>query len=296
MFPSSLSSENEHLPAPKYGQDGSRASQSSSVVDIQFCQYDRQFDRLSDPEKAQTIIMLLELLPPVKEMRDYLLRQSQKGEPKLKHWVDRINPASRSILRWIISSNRSVILQVDSVPEEPSQTESVPNISANETSPRLDQKVTGMDSWIQFRFAQGSPDKEQRFIDSLKSMSSKLNPRYPTLFAWHGSSVSNWSSIISTGLDFNDTVNGRAYGHGCYFSQDLTVSHGYSSRAPIPAWPGSQLQISTALAMTEIVNSPLDYTSRTPYLVVQHVDWIQCRYLFVNRVPTNQTQRPVKPK
>ena len=36
-----------------------------------------------------------------------------------------------------------------------------------------------------------------------------------------------------------------------------------------------------AICLNEIVNSPQEFTSNTPHLVVQHVDWIQCRYLFV---------------
>jgi len=37
---------------------------------------------------------------------------------------------------------------------------------------------------------------------------------YPTLFAFHGSSVKNWSSILRQGLHFRETINGRAYGNG----------------------------------------------------------------------------------
>lgn len=36
-----------------------------------------------------------------------------------------------------------------------------------------------------------------------------------------------------------------------------------------------------AICLNEIVNAPQEFTSATPHLVVQHVDWIQCRYLFV---------------
>lgn len=36
-----------------------------------------------------------------------------------------------------------------------------------------------------------------------------------------------------------------------------------------------------AICLNEIVNAPQEFTSNTPHLVVQHVDWIQCRYLFV---------------
>lgn len=35
------------------------------------------------------------------------------------------------------------------------------------------------------------------------------------------------------------------------------------------------------MSLNEIVNCPTKFASFTPYLVVQFVDWIQCRYLFV---------------
>lgn len=35
------------------------------------------------------------------------------------------------------------------------------------------------------------------------------------------------------------------------------------------------------MSLNEIVNCPTKFASSSPYLVVQHVDWIQCRYLLV---------------
>jgi ubiquitin-conjugating enzyme E2 Q len=122
------------------------------------------------------------------------------------------------------------------------------------------------------------------------------------MFAWHGSRLANWHSIIRTGLDFLEPLNGRAYGHGVYHSQDLNTSLGYSSNhhgytqnvSGISAftdttdllkasatWAGSEIEIRQAICLNEIVNKPEKFVSSNPHLVVQHVDWIQCRYLFV---------------
>ena len=46
-------------------------------------------------------------------------------------------------------------------------------------------------------------------------------------------------------------------------------------------WPGSELKVSTAISLNEIVNSPNEFVSQRPYLVVAQLDWIQTRYLFV---------------
>jgi ubiquitin-conjugating enzyme E2 Q len=42
------------------------------------------------------------------------------------------------------------------------------------------------------------------------------------------------------------------------------------------------------MSLNEIVNCPSQFISSNPYLVVQHLDWIQCRYLLV-QVSQNTT-------
>ena len=39
--------------------------------------------------------------------------------------------------------------------------------------------------------------------------------------------------------------------------------------------------INSAMSLNEIINCPSQFQSINPYLVVQHIDWIQCRYLLV---------------
>lgn len=46
-------------------------------------------------------------------------------------------------------------------------------------------------------------------------------------------------------------------------------------------WPQSDLKISAVMSLNEIVNCPSKFTSAKPHIVVHEVDWIQCRYLFV---------------
>lgn len=166
--------------------------------------YDQMFDDLDDARKAESIIMLLETLPTIKELQSYLVKQSRSSEPNLRMWKDRVSPAALGILRWIIASNRSCIVQVDICP---GQSES--EIATSKI--RLDQKCSNVDeNYVQFRFAQGAPDKELRFLNALKAQQAKLPPKYPTMFAWHGSPLHNWHSIIRHGLDFKETYHGRA--------------------------------------------------------------------------------------
>ena len=206
-------------------------------------------------------------------MKDYLQGKAGK-ELSLHKWSDRISPAAIGVLRWIIASNRSCIVQVDS-------------IESGSRPP--EERVSGMPEWIQFRFAQGAPDKEQRFIQSVQDTTG--GSAYPTLFAWHGSPLYNWHSIVREGLHFQDTSHGRVYGHGVYHATNVQVSLGYSgyyepgystsSSGTAYGWPHSQLRITQAVALNEIVNAPSQFVSKSPHLVVAQLDWIQTRYLFV---------------
>ncbi|CAF9940730.1 hypothetical protein IMSHALPRED_002143 [Imshaugia aleurites] len=108
------------------------------------------------------------------------------------------------------------------------------------------------------------------------------------------SPLHNWHGIVREGLHFEKADHGRAFGDGVYHSLQANTSVGYSNmghlfRYPdgddfmsIPGeWPQSELKISQAIALNEIVNAPSQFVSRSPHLVVAQLDWIQSRYLFV---------------
>lgn len=95
-------------------------------------------------------------------------------------------------------------------------------------------------------------------------------------------------SILRYGLDFKDVINGRAYGNGVYFSQNYGVSQGYAAHDATSRWPNSALSISSMISLCEIVNAPEQFVSSNPFLVVGQVDWIQCRYLFAQQLPSQE--------
>lgn len=247
----------------------------SQLPEISFAVYDQNFDDLDDFEKASSICMMLDNLPSVQQMGDFL-RSKGGQDTSLRNWADRISPAALGVLRWIIASNRSCIIQVDSL---------------DGSSRKSEERVSGMVGWMQFRFAQGAPDKEQRFVTSIKETTEQQ--RYPTMFAWHGSPLHNWHGIVREGLHFKKADHGRAFGDGCYHSLEASTSLGYSGwyggrsytgyddNLISGQWPHSQLRISQAISLNEIVNAPAQFKSRSPHLVVAQLDWIQSRYLFV---------------
>lgn len=238
---------------------------SNEFCPASFYIYDQNFDDLTEAQKREAIGALLDVLPSIQDMRKYLLRKAQST---LSTWVDRLSPAALGILRWIIASNRACILQVCDEEEAGD-------------GRRAEDRLYGMAGWAQFRFAMGAPDKERRFVQAVRTTTERLQLKYPTLFAWHGSPLQNWHSIIREGLHFNDTLHGRAFGNGVYHAPDVNTSLGYSQFGGLGNWSMSELKMSQALALNEIVNAPKEFVSQTPHLVVAQLDWIQTRYLFI---------------
>lgn len=183
----------------------------SSVGDIipghlVFCDADLD-DIQSVYDKAFSMLIILATFPSVADMKQHLIDNQQ-----LFNW-NRMPRAAVDLLRWIMASNRSYIVQVDD--ESPTDADAVP-------SP---EKIYGVDGWIQFRFAQGSLEKENRFNEVLKS----IDKPQKTLVAWHGSALGNWHSIIRQGLNYNITLHGRSYGDGIYFARQFQTSLSYTA-------------------------------------------------------------------
>lgn len=245
--------------------------------------FNHNFDELPNDQKSKSILALLDTIPSVKEMQHYLTTHSVGQDSLLRQWRDRISPAALNVLRWIIASNRSCIMQVDTVF----------GADAAKMSESSEERVTGMDEYMQFRFAQGAPDKEQRFIDCVQKHTA--NKPYPTIFAWHGSPLENWHSIIREGLHFRETLHGRAYGNGVYMSPMAATSLGYTNMhmgVPVSGWPNSELKITSAMSLNEVVNHPEEFASKSPHLVVGNIDWIQTRYLLVKTSAPHSKDHP----
>ncbi|KAF6819978.1 ubiquitin conjugating enzyme [Colletotrichum sojae] len=240
--------------------------------DAEMSFYDHDLDDLPQASQREALLAIVQTIPPILELRNFLLGHKDFTLDK----CSRLTKSALALLRWIVASNRSFIVQLDDRLGDDDVENSIGNLA--KTKDREDEKIDGIDdSWVQFRFAQGSPEKEHRFKQALEK---QTRGNCPTIFAWHGSPLSNWHSIIRSGLDFNDTLHGRAYGHGVYFSNTFQTSSSYSG-CVVGGWINSELNIQAALSLCEIVNRPLEFRSSNPYYVVDKVDWIQCRYLLV---------------
>ncbi|KAL4946996.1 hypothetical protein BDW69DRAFT_204886 [Aspergillus filifer] len=239
---------------------------------VQFVTYDTDFASLTESQKPLVVLNLLNTIPSVTEMKAYIDQKHGGHLRQLSQWKERIHLSALYMLQWIIGSNRSVIMYDDDPQHQ----------------------VSGMSTYLQFRFAQGAPDKEQRFVEAVNKTAKRRGFRYPTLFAWHGTSLHNWHSILREGLHYRDVVHGRSFGNGIYMSREFHTSLGYCSmhmyrdmNGSSNQWSNSELKCTMAISLNEVVNAPDEFVSQSPHYVVQKLDWVQPRYLFVQCGRTN---------
>lgn len=191
---------------------------SADRVRVMLFQHNKDIDEIQITDRDYNLIQLTRMIPSVEEMRSYLL---ERPGSSLSLWKG-MNSSTLALLNWIVASNRSFIVQDGPIPDGQSP------VGGAADSPSI---VQGMGAgWMQFRFAQGSPEKEEAFFKELtKLKETNGQPKmHPSLFAWHGSPLENWHSIIRTGLDFSTTLHGRAYGNGVYLGKEFSTSQGYT--------------------------------------------------------------------
>lgn len=159
-------------------------------------------DELDDDDlKRAGIASLIAELPPIKEMRSWLLGEDMSADERMmlrtRKLIDMrdaaVSASAWRLLRFIVASNTSYLKLIEDD----------------------DELVQGVPAeYRQFRFIVGDPAKEHRLAESIKA-AQQDDPNavtYPTLYAWHGSAVKNWASILRQGLHFKEMINGRAYG------------------------------------------------------------------------------------
>ncbi|XP_013876983.1 poly [ADP-ribose] polymerase 6 [Austrofundulus limnaeus] len=128
-------------------------------------------------------------------------RMAQGPYSEIKKQMDKIDPLAHPLLQWILASNRSHIVKLP-----------------------LNKQLKFMRTPHQFLLLCSPPSKELRFQTARKLHGST--------FAFHGSHIENWHSILRKGL-LNASytklqLHGAAYGKGIYLSPISNISFGYS--------------------------------------------------------------------
>jgi len=211
-----------------------------------------------DKTKPQEVVDLLQQCPPVLELNTWL----QAGTFHEKCFA--ISPLLYPLLRWIVATNRAHLKQ-------------------------LDQNLD-MGTEFQFILKSTTPEKEQIF------QQAKIEHEN-SFFAWHGSPLGNWHSILRVGLkNYSDTVhqrNGRAYGPGIYMAVDAVTSLGYA--AGYATWKNSQFGTQLkCVALCEVINygSPTNCLGRVhrpncshctgaPFYRIEAEEYVITRFFFI---------------
>ncbi|KAF8129886.1 hypothetical protein EV363DRAFT_1432403 [Boletus edulis] len=232
------------------------ANADISVDDDGLCELDSLI--LGDMRKATA--ELLSSLPPIKEMKEYLQRQSSAGNTRarVKDMDPDVLPAAWSALRWCVASCTAHVQEL--------------------TEP--EDRLSNLDKYRQFRFLVGAPDREKKFLNALPEGD------HPAVFAFHGSPLRNWHSIIRHGLWVKGALHGRSHGNGVYFCQDASVSLTSYAQRSSTLWKNSTIKPTSCCTLAEIVNRRRQFVyDSPPYFVVDKTEWIMCRYLLVQTAP-----------
>ncbi|XP_063667311.1 protein mono-ADP-ribosyltransferase PARP8 isoform X5 [Pan troglodytes] len=120
---------------------------------------------------------------------------------EIKKQMDKQDPLAHPLLQWVISSNRSHIVKLP-----------------------INRQLKFMHTPHQFLLLSSPPAKESNFRAAKKLFGST--------FAFHGSHIENWHSILRNGLVVASNtrlqLHGAMYGSGIYLSPMSSISFGYS--------------------------------------------------------------------
>lgn len=197
---------------------------------------------------------------------------------EIKKQMDKQDPLAHPLLQWVISSNRSHIVKLP-----------------------VNRQLKFMHTPHQFLLLSSPPAKESNFRAAKKLFGST--------FAFHGSHIENWHSILRNGLVVASNtrlqLHGAMYGSGIYLSPMSSISFGYSgmnkkqkvsakdepasssksSGASQSQRKGQQSQFLQSrnlkcIALCEVVTSP-DLHKHGEIWVVPNTDHVCTRFFFV---------------
>lgn len=140
-------------------------------------------------------------------------------------------------------------------------------------------------------------DKERKF----KTFLSKINKKRTingetavnTMFAFHGSPLGNWYSILKDGITLSKMVTSRFYGQGVYFSDNFSAAYTYA-RGPVRVVGVFEI-VSESKWLKRVELEPLELVYGSTFDPNKRSDWndgMILRYLIVETDPKGQQHSP----
>ncbi|MBN3301133.1 PARP8 polymerase, partial [Amia calva] len=225
------------------------------------------------------VMRALDSLTSIREMTQTCFSVLQAPYLEIKKQMDKHDPLAHPLLQWVISSNRSHIVKLP-----------------------VTRQLKFMHTPHQFLLLSSPPAKESNFRAAKKLFGST--------FAFHGSHIENWHSILRNGLVVASNtrlqLHGAIYGSGIYLSPLSSISFGYSgmnkkqqkiaskddtasnSKASVTLQSqkkGQQPQFLQSrnlkcIALCEVITSP-DLHKHGDIWVVPNTDHVCTRFFFV---------------
>jgi hypothetical protein len=221
------------------------ATCTSSRREIIFEPFPPQYQK-GETRNYDALAKVVNKIPSIAEM----LKHAQSEEKLKKFLTDEVY----EIVKWILTCQRPALCKI---PEK--------------------KRIAQMQTEHQYLLMVDSPEKTAKF--------NKMRKEYGSFFAYHGSSMENWSSILRNGLyNASNTkfmTTGAAYGAGIYCAPDSGTSLGYARVGA--AWNKSKFAGSSnlkCLSIVEIVKHPEVQSVPNPYYVIKNPDHITTRFFF----------------
>ncbi|XP_010964608.1 protein mono-ADP-ribosyltransferase PARP8 isoform X3 [Camelus dromedarius] len=228
--------------------------------------------------ERELCVFAFQTLGVMNEAADEIATGAQAPYLEIKKQMDKQDPLAHPLLQWVISSNRSHIVKLP-----------------------VNRQLKFMHTPHQFLLLSSPPAKESNFRAAKKLFGST--------FAFHGSHIENWHSILRNGLVVASNtrlqLHGAMYGSGIYLSPMSSISFGYSgmnkkqkvSAKDEPASSskssntsqsqkkGQQSQFLQSrnlkcIALCEVITSP-DLHKHGEIWVVPNTDHVCTRFFFV---------------
>uniref|UniRef100_F7ANP7 Poly [ADP-ribose] polymerase n=1 Tax=Equus caballus TaxID=9796 RepID=F7ANP7_HORSE len=228
--------------------------------------------------ERELCVFAFQTLGVMNEAADEIATGAQAPYLEIKKQMDKQDPLAHPLLQWVISSNRSHIVKLP-----------------------VNRQLKFMHTPHQFLLLSSPPAKESNFRAAKKLFGST--------FAFHGSHIENWHSILRNGLVVASNtrlqLHGAMYGSGIYLSPMSSISFGYSGmnkkqKVSAKDEPASSSKSSSAsqsqkkgqqsqflqsrnlkcIALCEVITSP-DLHKHGEIWVVPNTDHVCTRFFFV---------------
>lgn len=216
----------------------------------------RAKEQAKDVRELQHVLRVCPAIDQLIAMSNDFSCRDEEFPTTFRQKLDSLHPKLYPLLQWLITSTRAHIRPL-----------------------RTGEILSTIDTTHQFVLLTAPIEKERQF--------QALKEKHGSIYAFHGSGLGNWHSILRNGLrNYSHTKYmsaGAAYGVGVYFAKSISTSIGYCNSAA-SRWPLSRFGNGcTIMALCEIINCPSDFTTNSSNIVVVPKDeYIITRYLLVN--------------